>query len=1082
MKKIYTSSKMTWDKNSKSFESLIKRSFRNYVGTLLLGSVGMSAVIAQTNPTPQPIPYTQNFDALNNAYPLGWQGWRLAGNINSDYSVSAPSADQVFSTTTLSNNITAAHIGNIGQRLGFLNTTSVRTVPVLAVSTADRQQITIKYDINLQRVNSERTLGVQLQYRIGTDGEFIPIEESTEIFTGSGTGTNTSGTDTAETRTKELSLPNEVSFKENVQFRWVTARLQGGAGDNLGFSIDNIEVNGITDPCANNPLPYSEDFIGLTSAVRECTSVENVNNDDQTWSVYTTSQTGFTTPLLRYRWNTSNDANDWFYTKGLALEAGVNYRLRYKYGTGTGFDEKLKVAIGNSASNDAMTQVIFDHGTFRQGTATTKEVFFTVPSSGNYYIGFHAYSAKNMLSIYLDDIIVDLAPTCLPPTAVTTSNITHSTAEINWTAPTTTAGSYEYYISTTTTAPDATTTASGTTNSTNVVLSNLTPTTTYNVWVRSVCAADDKSEWTTVTTFQTGQIPAAFPYADNFDTNQWVFANGTQTNKFFIGTPTTANNVTYADNKLFVSNDGISNTYSTNGSYVFAYRDITLPEDLTLAKLQFDWIFKGEGAVSTPWDFARFFIIHTTATPAAGTNLSHSTDPITINGVNSIYQPGPIVSNHLNTIHHHLMYNPSGTYNGAFEDIKHSFIDEAVDLSTYAGQTVRLVFYFENDTSAYPPSLAIDNFVLDYAPSCLTPTNIATSNITYNSATISWTGNSDSYSYVISTEDTAPTGNTGTSTTDSTVNLTDLESQTTYYWWVKPDCDTENTWHQGPSFTTNETPQAYPFTDDFNSTNNFTLVNGTQVNKLVQGTPVNSVLEFEDGALFVSNDQISNTYTISSTSSSFAYVDIEVPADLTESTEISFDWYNKGENIGVSIYDYGRVFVTPTSYTPIAGTNISYNGTITGQIFGSPAFQGSTGTGATFNEAKQQFTTNVDLTAYAGQVVRVLVYWRNDFGGGTQPPLAIDNFYFGSERLNTNDLIKGNFDYYPNPVQNELNIKTGDNISSIEVYNFAGQAVDNVKVDGKTYQLNTSKLKAGVYMVKVNFENGSTKTVKIIKK
>lgn len=1474
MKKTYTSSKMTWGKKSNSFETLIKRSFRNYVGTLLLTGVGMSGALAQTNPTPQPVPYTQNFDNLTNAYPAGWQGWRLAGQIDTNYLTTPPSAEQVFYASNLTNATNAVHIGNIGQRLGFLNTTNIRTVPVLAVSTLDRQQITIKYDINLQRVNSDRGLGVQLQYRIGTEGNFTAIGESLELFIGNGTGINTSGTDYYETRTKQLSLPAEIAFKENVQFRWVTARTQDGSGDNLGFSIDNIEVNGITDPCANNPLPYTEDFSELTTDVRECTLVENVNNDNETWKVLTANQAGFTAPYLRYKYHGTNAGNDWFFTKGLALEAGVNYRLRYKYGTST-LEEKLKISIGQEQNSSAMNQVIFDHGTFTQNSPNTKEIFFTVPTSGNYYVGFHSYSATNKWYIYLDDIVVDLAPTCLPPSAVTISNITHNTAQASWTAAPTEASSYEYYVSTETAAPTATTTATGTTTTTSATLSNLSQTTNYNLWVRTVCSDTDKSEWTAVTTFRTGQlaatfpftdnfdgdnngwdiitnstatsqlskfyvntptpltigtgstaanltfangklfvssetdnlspvykpnsisyayrdvvlpadmttakvsfkwlmkgegatfafdygrflivpmtstlqtttalgntptalnnifsfndnpylsgdfkhlmshstatnsafngayeekanvfqnnaidlsayagqtvrvlfyfrsdsssqyapsliiddfvfdytpsclaptqmsaanvtartadvswtastsdvngyeyyysteatapteiteasgtttettislanltpettyyvwtktdctdasksewsanpltftttiscpaptaptttnvttssatigwtststdfeyiysttnttpeasatgtlatgttaeitgldssttyywwvravcgeddksswlgstfqttqVPATFPYADNFDTAQWVFANGTQVNKFYIGTPIEGNGVTYADNKLFVSNDGISNTYATNSSYVFAYRDVTLPTDLTLAKITYDWILKGEGTSATPWDHARFFILPSNATPAAGTDLAHNANTtVRINNIDAIYQPGNIVSNHLNTIHHHLMYNPAGSYSGAFEIIKHNFIDEAVDLSAYAGQTVRLVFYFENDTSAYPPSLAIDNFVIDYAPNCLTPTNLATSNVSYNSATINWTGNSDTYNYVITTENTAPTGDAGTTTSENTVNLTELAPSTTYYWWMKSNCDTGDTWYQGPSFTTNATPQAYPFTDDF-ETLKWNLVNGNETNKFYVGTPTG----YDNGKLFISENGNTNTYNVGVTSRAYAYTDVELPADIT-TAKVKFDVTVAGEEN----FDFGRFFIVPTSYEPNNSTNITYNGTITGQYFGSTQFSEVDGT--------TSVNQTVDLSAVAGQTVRLLFYWKNDSSLGDQPPLSIDNFCFANEctELAIGDINKGNFAYYPNPVQNELNFKGEQAIANIEVYNLTGQIVNNVKVGEKTYKLDTTKLTAGVYMVKVTFENGTTKTVKIIKK
>jgi hypothetical protein len=35
--------------------------------------------------------------------------------------------------------------------------------------------------------------------------------------------------------------------------------------------------------------------------------------------------------------------------------------------------------------------------------------------------------------------------------------------------------------------------------------------------------------------------------------------------------------------------------------------------------------------------------------------------------------------------------------------------------------------------------------------------------------------------------------------------------------------------------------------------------------------------------------------------------------------------------------------------------------------------------------------TNLNLTNYAGGIMRLVFEWRNDSSGGTQPPVAVDN-------------------------------------------------------------------------------------------
>ena len=1691
MKNNYISSKKKHTIDSDYFKKQLMRNFRNCVGTLLLTATPAATLFAQTNPVPQQVPYTQNFDSLNgtaNSLPIGWGGWKLDGNLTTSFTGDAI-ADATFTIGT--NNSSTAGLYDMIGKLGFFSANANRTTPVLAISTLDRQLISINYDINVQRVNSNRGFIIKLQYRLGNTGEFHDLDDSAFEYIGAGTGTNV-GTGVAAIQTQSISvdLPAQLWFQPEVQLRWITARTVNnqGTGENHSFSIDNVSVNGITDPCANGELPYHLDFTGeTTTSIPNCTRVDNLNNDAGTWKVVTSTLTGFTPPFIRYNYNTTNDANDWFYTKGLALETGQNYRLRYKMSTGD-YDEKLKITFGNMQTPEAMTNVIFDHGAFRLNNIPTEFTqYFTVPRSGNYYIGFNAYSIKNQLNINLDDIIVDIAPTCFPPTGLSQTQNTVNSVSFSWATPSLgTSDSYEYYYSTDSTTPTAATAASGTSNTTNATINNLatnenyyvwvrtacsatdksewsnklntrtanttyafpfnddfstkkwalenfnsvnkfhigtpatsnqisfnsgalfvsntesndiaynytladpnksnayafvdvtlpentnqvrlkfdwlakgestfdygrffivpttynpdgsidfdkdktienkiyefnnnpfktanqnlinrlfltttgtwtptgtfdankttyddifdlsghagqtvrllfiwrndvsggtqpplaidnfsldfapscikpldiistgttdttatiswtasvteptngyeyyvsstedvsplatvTPTgsatgntttvtnlnalTTYKVWVRSVCSSTDKSDWSNYGTFTTQQTPAQYPYIDNFDTEQWIYENGTQTNKFYTGTPTTANDITYANNKLFVSNNGLANSYATTASSVYAYRDITLPADITYAQISFDWILKGQGtATGNPADYGRFYIIPTSITPAAGTNLGYGEIP------NAIYS----IQNHQTETgrRQDLLFNPANNYSGAYEDISHHFVDNQVNLTAYAGQTVRLVFFFRNDTTAYVPSLAIDNFSIKNIPNCLAPTELTTTNITNSTATVSWTASisepANGYEYYFSNENTNPsvetaaTGNTtqssisfsdlnsdtnyyiwvrsvcstslksewsrvysfsteidprpfpfiddfstlkwkivnnnalnkfkvgtptGTSitfdsealfvtnndsdyaytatdanksnvyaytdivlpnditkakiqfdwlakgestfdygrffivptsyrinpntdftstttidnkiyefgnnpykttnknlinrlflttsgtwtptgsflenkttyvdelvdlaayagqtvrllfiwrndisggaqpplvidnfsfettttcidptdltisnitdhtasinwtgnseqftyafsttnvlpnntftTTNSLVNLDNLNQNTTYYVWVKSNCNlSENAWVQS-TFRTAKSPSQFPLTDNFDNDFNWNILNleGATTNKFKIGIPSSTEISFENPALFITNNTDNNSYAYSHIASQvFAYTDVLIPSDISTTTEVAFDWFAKGE----STYDYGRFFIVPTSYNPIPGTVIAATTDITGQTFGSTKLNLSTNTGTSFDIVKENLrNTQIDLTQYAGQAVRLVFYWRNDASGGTQIPLAIDNFYFGPVRnLNTSELTKGEFTFYPNPVKDVLNFNSDNTITTISVYNLAGQNIDHIKVNQSNYILNTTKLNAGIYIVKVDFENGTSKTIKIIKK
>jgi hypothetical protein len=62
---------------------------------------------------------------------------------------------------------------------------------------------------------------------------------------------------------------------------------------------------------------------------------------------------------------------------------------------------------------------------------------------------------------------------------------------------------------------------------------------------------------------------------------------------------------------------------------------------------------------------------------------------------------------------------------------------------------------------------------------------------------------------------------------------------------------------------------------------------------------------------------------------------------------------------------------------------------------------------------------------------------------------------------------------FPNPAKDMVNITSDFSIQSVTVYNFTGQIVANENVDGYSHQLNTSGLKAGIYIFHINTSNGT---------
>lgn len=121
---------------------------------------------------------------------------------------------------------------------------------------------------------------------------------------------------------------------------------------------------------------------------------------------------------------------------------------------------------------------------------------------------------------------------CVSPTAVTSTNITTTSATVNFTgtmpAP---ANGYEYFVSTSSTAPSASTTPTGTTTSNSIALTGLSHTTTYYVWVRSACSVSEKSVWTSAHVFHTiAQAPFEYGFENPLHPGWTLFNAGTGNN------------------------------------------------------------------------------------------------------------------------------------------------------------------------------------------------------------------------------------------------------------------------------------------------------------------------------------------------------------------------------------------------------------------------------------------------------------------------------------------------------------------------------------------------------------------------
>ncbi len=265
-----------------------------------------------------------------------------------------------------------------------------------------------------------------------------------------------------------------------------------------------------TTTCNLATLPYIEDFETTNIlAIPLCTSTEGIGTIRK-WSVSNPAY-GLSTKLLALRYFIepsfpTTTSTSWFYTRGVQLTAGTYYRIQFDYGMdySNNVGENLIVSYGNAPSAAAMTnQIIYLQG-IRNNTTASKVIDFLVTQSGTYYFGFGSYVINSYI-LLLDNIRIDVSPTCGEPTNVSHSNTMSTTTDISWTAPVVgIPATYSIYYSTSNTTPSLTQapSISGITTI-NTSITGLTPLTTYYVWARSVCSATDSSNWSNVGSFKT---------------------------------------------------------------------------------------------------------------------------------------------------------------------------------------------------------------------------------------------------------------------------------------------------------------------------------------------------------------------------------------------------------------------------------------------------------------------------------------------------------------------------------------------------------------------------------------------------
>lgn len=184
--------------------------------------------------------------------------------------------------------------------------------------------------------------------------------------------------------------------------RLYTYQVTGYYRNLAGATVESNEVE-MGQPAA---LPYLQTFDTMQDYATFVVRDDNKDPDapgEGLWGWHQDKQ------CAAYAYHTFLPGDDWLITPGYNLDAGRNYRLKFKTLAGRLYPETLEVKIGRGYKAAQFTQTLMPRTDILspEQEFEEREIVFTVPETGNYYIGFHAVSVKGQFWLYLDDVALE---------------------------------------------------------------------------------------------------------------------------------------------------------------------------------------------------------------------------------------------------------------------------------------------------------------------------------------------------------------------------------------------------------------------------------------------------------------------------------------------------------------------------------------------------------------------------------------------------------------------------------------------------------------------------------------------------
>ena len=625
---------------------------------------------------------------------------------------------------------------------------------------------------------------------------------------------------------------------------------------------------------------------------------------------------------------------------------------------------------------------------------------------------------------------------CTPPANLAVENLTPTSATVSWES---NADQYSVYLT-------GSETVHATANASSYTFSGLSSNTTYSVQVRSLCGTDSSllSPGVTFTTpCEAVTITADNPWTEDFES---YAGSGNQPFQCW-------------------ARPVVDNAY--NAPFVYCGWEPSCHSGANSAELKGSSEMLVLPLFSNNVHDLRLSFWATSTDPSSGTLeigvISNTLDPNSFELVGMAGTPGPRGTDSTG----------NGNYMGPF------------DFSTVTAANGRIALRYNNSFSSYN-SWNLDDFVVELAPDCAVPTDLAVSNITTSEATVSWTNGATATAWALQYKADAVTDwGTEIYCTTSAYTLTYLVPLTTYQVRVKAICDSlnESAWSIPVSFTTESAVVIEEPTIETSAATNITMTSAT-LNATITDPGNQTIIargfewklstaeSYANIAGFGTGNTFSTTLTDLTASTDYtfrAYVStingtqygepltFTTLSDMPEPCEAPTDLQQQ-----IALKDEGGIHVCWTDNANASQWNLQYrllNGEewTTVVVTGSPCYSI---TGLINNEDYEIRVQAVCAEDNLSEWSNILIATASNSG--------------------IEDHLSSRISLYPNPANDVVNVECTMNnvqLEGIEVIDVYGKVVRTV-VGANNYsplqtRINVSDLAAGMYFVRVTTEEGS---------